>query len=189
MASSDVDICNSALIHLGAGFITSLNDNSDEARACKQFYGNARDAALIQADWDFATYQSDLSKLTSPPLFGWGFEYILPTFPYCLKPLFIENPEEDTAWRVHQRKLVTDRDGVKLEFIGRNTDVSQYSPLFEEYLAFFLAGKMGYTITGSRAVAQDMYALAADMLEDAASVNAQSGTTDEFGANIDQVRR
>ncbi len=87
MASSEVDICNSALIHLGAGLITSLTENKDEARACNQFYAKSRDAVLTQANWTFATTQAELSKLSTTPLYKYGFAYLLPTNPYCLKPL------------------------------------------------------------------------------------------------------
>lgn len=180
MASSDVDVCNSALIHLGAGLITSLSDNTDEARSCNQFYTGALDAVLTQTNWNFATTQAELSKLTATPLFKYGFKYVLPVDPYCLKVLGMENPEEDTKFAIKGRELHTDRDGVKIDFIYRNEDVSQYTPLMVIAFEFFLAHRMAYTITGSRAIAADMKELYTDALADAADVNAQEGNADEF---------
>jgi hypothetical protein len=183
VASSEVDLCNSALIHLGAGLITSLTDNSDEARACNQFFDGARDAVLTQSHWNFATTQAELSKLSGTPLYKYGFKYLLPVDPYCLKVLNIENPEEDTLWMVKGREIHTDRDGLKIDYIYRNTDVSQWTPLFVIALEYFLAHRMAYAITGSRAVAADMKELYDDALSDAEDVNAQEGNADEVDSN------
>ena len=103
MTTSVVEICNSALVHLGAELISSLSDNSDEARACNQFFSGARDHVLTDANWTFATTQAELSKLSSTPLFKYGYAYQLPTNPYCLKPLFMDNPHLDKDWKVRGR--------------------------------------------------------------------------------------
>jgi hypothetical protein len=183
VASSEVDLCNSALIHLGAGLITSLTDNNDRARACNQFFDGARDAVLTQSHWNFATTQAELSKLTGTPLFKYGYKYLLPVDPYCLKVLNIENPEEDTLWMVKGREIHTDRDGLKIDYIFRNTDVSQWTPLFTITFEFFLAYRMGYAITGSRSIQQDLYAAYQEALSDAEDVNAQEGNADEVDSN------
>jgi len=180
MTTSVVDICNSSLIHLGGGLITSLTENKDEARACNQFFDGSRDAVLESAHWTFATTQAELSKLTSTPLYKYGFAYTLPTDPYCLKALMMENPEQDTPWKVRGRELHTDRDGVKLEYIFRQEDVSTYSPLFVVCLEYFLAHRMAYTITGSRAIAADMLEMFMEMLAEAEGSDAQVGTADDF---------
>ena len=180
MTTSVVDICNSALIHLGADRISSLSDNSDEARACNQFYDGARDAVLPQAHWTFATTQAELSKLTSTPLFKYAYAYQLPTDPYCLKPLFMENPEQDTPWKVRGRELHTDRDGVKIEYIWRQDDVSTYSPLFVTCLEYFLAAKCAYAVTGSNTKAKEMMEMYDYFLADAEGSDAQVGTADDF---------
>lgn len=183
MASSEVDICNSALIHLGAEPITSLADNSDQARASNQFYDGARDAVLTQADWTFATTQQELSKDASTPLFKYAYQYHLPNNPYCLKPLFMSSPENDDDWKVQGRMLLTDRDGVYLQYIFRQTDVSAFTSLFVICLEYFLAHRMAYAVTGSRAVAADMYELFLNALADAQSVDAQTGYPEDFEAD------
>ena len=190
MATSVVDICNSALVNLGAGLISSLTENNDRARACNQFYDNSRDVVLTQAEWNFATHQQTLSKLSAEPLFGFAYAYLLPTNPYCLKALKIENPEFDTGWKIKGRQLHSDRDGINLEYIFRNTDVSQYSPLFEDALSYYLASKMAYAITGSRAIVSDMFTIYEGILADAQDVNAQEGMADDFESDdLITVRR
>ena len=183
MATSVVDICNSALVNLGAELISSLTENNDRARACNQFYANSRDAVLTQAEWNFAIHQQALTKLSAGPLFGFTYAYLLPASPYCLKALKIENPELDTDWKVKGRQVHSDRDGINLEYIFRNTDVSQYSPLFEDALAYYLASKMAYAITGSRAIVADMFSIYEGILADAQDVNAQEGQEEDFDSS------
>lgn len=180
MASSEVDLCNSALIHLGAGLITSLSDNSDEARACNQFYDKSRDSVLTQANWTFATTQQELSKDVATPLFGYSYQYSLPTDPYCLKPLIIDDPNDEVDWKIHGRKLLTDKDGVYLQYIARITDLSLQSPLFDAALELYLAYRMAYTITGSRAVMEDMKSAYLEALADAEDVDGQIGIPEDF---------
>lgn len=180
MATSVVSVCNSALVHVGAELITSLSDNSDSARACKQFFDDSRDSVLTQANWTFATTQAVLSKLVDTPLFKYEFAYLLPTNPYCLKPLHIESPEQDTIWKVRGRELHTNRDGVNLEYIFRNEDVSQWSPLYTVCLELFLGSRLAYPLTESTTKATNLRDQYIEALSDAAEVDAQIGIADDF---------
>lgn len=65
---SETDICNNALIILGAQPINSLNDSSDRALACNVVYATARDALLRKFPWNFARKQAALNQLAPVPL-------------------------------------------------------------------------------------------------------------------------
>ena len=52
--ASEVDICNRALSKLGAARITSLTEDSVNARACNAMYESVRDAELRAHPWNFA---------------------------------------------------------------------------------------------------------------------------------------
>lgn len=54
MASSDVAICNSALIKLGVAEITSLSQNVKRAQLCDEQYPKVRDELLRNHVWNFA---------------------------------------------------------------------------------------------------------------------------------------
>lgn len=64
----DTDICNRALAAIGSrSTIASLNENSAEARVCRQFYTSTRDAVLRSAHWNCARKVAYLSLVKSLP--------------------------------------------------------------------------------------------------------------------------
>lgn len=66
---SDTDICNMALIKLGAQPITGLDtDTSEQAVMCNAVYKIARDAALRSHPWNFARVWAPLTTLAQQPL-------------------------------------------------------------------------------------------------------------------------
>ena len=60
MASSSLDIANSALLALGADPIGSLGEATDRARLCSQFYDDIRKETLRAHPWNFALHQQQL---------------------------------------------------------------------------------------------------------------------------------
>ena len=68
-AISDTDICNAALVKLGANTITGLStDTSEQAVMCQSVYRIARDALLRSHPWNFARVWITLSTLTALPV-------------------------------------------------------------------------------------------------------------------------
>lgn len=65
---SDTDICNAALVEIGAKTITALSDTSTEGQACAAKYFIARDAALRSHPWNFARKWQALNQLATAPL-------------------------------------------------------------------------------------------------------------------------
>ncbi len=66
--TTDTDICNRSLAAIGArSTIASLQENSAEARVCRQFYESTRDAVLRAAHWNFGRKVAYLSLLKSVP--------------------------------------------------------------------------------------------------------------------------
>jgi len=64
MASTDVDICNGALLELGEEVIVALSDNNKRARACNQRYADIRDSILRSHLWNFAVKRETLIDQT-----------------------------------------------------------------------------------------------------------------------------
>ena len=52
---SEVSICNSALIKLGASRIASLTEDSKEAKLCYEQYPILRDEVQASHPWNFCT--------------------------------------------------------------------------------------------------------------------------------------
>ena len=77
--ASVVDICNRALQKLGAESITSLTQNTENARACNSCFEFLRDAELRAHPWNFAIKRAQLAADLTPPEFGYDLRYQLPS--------------------------------------------------------------------------------------------------------------
>jgi hypothetical protein len=65
---SDTEICNKALAKIGTrSDIASLDEDSNEARACSLIYATTRDEVLSMAHWNFAKRTATLSLIKSAP--------------------------------------------------------------------------------------------------------------------------
>lgn len=78
--SSEVDICNLALAHLGdTATVASIDppDGSAQAQHCARFYPIARNTILEMATWGFATRRIALAQLTNT-WSQWTYAYAMP---------------------------------------------------------------------------------------------------------------
>jgi len=152
VASSVVQICNNALIKLGADTITSLSDDTKPARLCNKMYEIVRDDLLRGHPWNFAITRVMLAQLSTVPAFKYSFEYQLPSD--CLRVLRIKDTRAE--YRIEGRKLLTDENTVNLVYIKKVEDVSQFDPSFSDLLALKLASELAYNITNSGTISQAM---------------------------------
>ena len=65
-----VSISNRALTFLGAQPITSLDDDTKEARACKRMFEQSRNQVLRGHPWNFAMKRVELAADTTSPVWG-----------------------------------------------------------------------------------------------------------------------
>lgn len=78
--ASVVNICNSALSHLGdSASVTSIAppDGSAQARHCAQWYPLARQRLLVAHEWGFATRRVALAEVANPSS-TWRYAYASP---------------------------------------------------------------------------------------------------------------
>jgi len=77
---STVEICNMALGHTGVQqTIASLDEQSNEARACKRFYTQTVKEVLQKFNWPFATRYVLLAVVEEAPNVEWAYSYRYPT--------------------------------------------------------------------------------------------------------------
>ena len=150
MASSAVDICNLSLGILEEQRIMSLTDASEPARLCNLHFEEARDFVLRLHPWNFAVSRASLSQNAEAPAFGYAYSFKLPTDPYCLRVLTINDPTRPPDWKVEGRNLLTDEPGVDLVYVARVQDVTIYDAGFVQALSHYLAWKLAKPLTGSR---------------------------------------
>lgn len=174
MATSAVDICNSALNMIGASNIISLDEDSKAGRICKQRYENVRDGVFRSHPWNCLVSRVQLSADTATPSFEFKYQYTLPADPYCLRVLRLEYL--DTVYRVEGRKLLTNESTLKIQYVGRNENVSTYDTLLSEALAAAMASDLAYPLVGSSSLSGQMYDMYQRKLSEARFVDSTEGT-------------
>ncbi len=146
--ASTVEICNGGLQLLGSSLIVSLTDATKAARECNLAWDRVRRMVLRSHAWNCTTTRISLAKLATTPVYGFDFEYQLPTD--CLILYDIENSDNRTDWRVEGRKLLTDFDTPLGILYGRDeTDSQQFDSLLVEVLALAMAVDLCETLTQS----------------------------------------
>lgn len=149
--SSEVSICNLALSHLGdTATIASLNppEGSAQAEHCAIFYPVARDAMLEYHAWSFATRRTPLSVL-AVDAWGWSYAYAAPSGAVNLLAVLPPsgNSDEPQPFEVEAsaggaRVVLTNQERAVMRYTIRETDVSQFSPLFTLALSWQLASML-----------------------------------------------
>lgn len=174
--ASEVEICNRALGKLGAGRITSLDDATVEARACKDRFDTARDALLRRYAWNFSVTRTDLAASATAPSFGFDAAYPVPAD--CLRVLEVQ---DGAAWKVEGGNILSDLSApLYVRYIRQVTDAGSFDPMFVEALAAKLAYEMAEHLTESptkKAQAAKDFQFA--MLE-AAAADALESTPDDL---------
>lgn len=140
MATSEVSICNLALQKLGAYRITSLADNSVEARAVSACYELLRDKELRLYLWSFAKTRAILAPSSVAPAFTYTYAFPLPAdFLRLVKPARI-----GLDWQTERHEgalaiLTNDGDTLEVRYISKVTNPALFNPCFVEMLACKIA--------------------------------------------------
>ncbi len=142
--ASKVTIFNKTLYKLKKARIT----NPSQSVELNDIYDTERDIVLAAHPWNFAKYWTSIAKDASTDNWQYSYAYTLPADPWCLRVLNLEN--DKAKWQVGgNRKLFTNVGSpLKICFIGREANVSRFSPGFVDALATKLAYEAGGKIAG-----------------------------------------
>ena len=185
MAISWTSICNMALAGLGINSISNIDtDTTTAAIKCRAIYENTRDMLLRGFDWRFAIKRAELSQLDSTPEFGFDYEYTLPTSPYCLRVL---NMEDDAAFEIEGRKLLTDEDECKIRYISRVTNPSKLDALFVSLMVCSIKAQLAIPLTNSGTLKTRMDGELKGVMMQARFANASEGMAENRDKNESEV--
>jgi hypothetical protein len=150
--SSEVDICNAALSHLGdSANITSISppEGSVQAEHCARYYPMARDAMLEMHDWSFATRRVVLALQTIPPSVpatSWHYAYAMPAGVAKLISVLAPEAADNTGAAFEVENLpdgtpviYSNTENAVLRYVARVTDPTRFSSLFTDALGWLLA--------------------------------------------------
>ena len=152
--TSDIDICNLALIKLGNSdnYITSFTDSTKEERACRRFYAHVVSVVIAEFDWNCCTKTSALTAATDPT-FGYDHAYDLPDD--CIRILTVSEDgttDDDSTleWRRIGQQIYTNADSIYLTYIYNNEDVATYDAWFIQAIAVRLAIELQPSLGGNK---------------------------------------
>lgn len=75
---SETSIANVAMRHLGENPISSIDEDSENARLCKKYFNDAKATALEEYCWTWAKERHQLAADATAPAFGYDYQYLLP---------------------------------------------------------------------------------------------------------------
>ena len=183
--ASVVGICNAALTVLGARKIVSLADDSEQARLCNLRYADCRDVVLRLFPWNGAIHRKSLARDSETPDFGFDHQYQLPTNPWCLRVLTLnedENGESQNEFAIEGRLLLTDAASADIRYIKRIDNPNEMDPLLRDAIAAKLASEIAYKLTKGSAelvnMAKQEFILKMQLAQ---GMDAQEGTPFKFG--------
>lgn len=179
MATTPVQICNSALTILGAEPISSLDENSKTARQCNLNYPLVRDELLEDHYWNFAMKRASLAQIaTYVADSDWSYAYELPNDVVRVRKMI--NADTQNRFKVEGGILLANLSIVRIQYISNETDVSKYSRAFIEALAYSIAHKMCYSITQSGSLMDRLERRATQKLKNARGTDGQEGDMDNL---------
>lgn len=179
MAITDVTICNSALIKVGAQRISALSDNTDRARLCQEQYDKNRQNLLVSHPWKFARARVALAADPVAPEYGWAFKFELPTD--CLRVWGTSTYPDD--WTTEGRFLLANTGSISINYIKDLTDESLFTPSFAEALACMIAEDISYALTKNASLGENLTRKTRAAVAFARNQNGQEGVGDRVYAD------
>lgn len=174
--SSVVEICNTALIELGAEPISSLTETSPQATACNAVWEQSRRAVLRVHAWNFSTKTEDLAPLTTNVRkFRYDYSYQVPS-----ESLRLLKVLDDDDYKLEANVIFTNRDICKIKYIYDNTSTATWDALFVDLMSAKVQAKIAMAITRDRATAEFAESLYQMRLITAQSVDSSEDIEDQI---------
>ncbi|TXG77628.1 hypothetical protein E6Q11_02545 [Candidatus Dojkabacteria bacterium] len=171
--ASEVEMCNRALQKLGAQRITSLSENSVNARACSIAYPVIRDREQEEHFWNFTIERATLAADATAPAWGRNNSFELPADFLKLAPDYPEDNFNSKDWQIEGRKILTnDSAPLYVRYVKQVTDPNLMPPLFRETVSAALAMELAEELTQSNTKKEAVKADYEDMIARAKKSNA-----------------
>lgn len=196
--TSQVEIYNMALSNIGLSeTVASLEERSKAQQTCSRFWEIARDSALAQFPWQFATKIATLALIGTPPRI-WLHQYQYPND--CLKALYLtpagrilrpqdinERANFRTGYADSGQVIWTNEEMAELAYIVRIADTGRYPPLFVEALSWKLSSLIAMPMTAQSSVVQTAGNGYLQAWQVAASADLNEATEDILDISSDYV--
>jgi len=171
--ASAVTICNGALIKVGARRITSLNENTVEAKLCNDRYEENLKDLLRSHPWRFAVIW-DSPATVANPTYDTKYENVYQVPANCLRVLETNCPID--LWTVEGDYISADIADLKIRYIRYITDANLMDENFRELLSLKLAVDLSYSLTQNATLRESLRTEYKETLKRARSYSAQEAS-------------
>lgn len=175
-----VQIANKALVLLGASTITSLDDDTVNARAVNKIYETDLRQILSESKWNFATKRANLASVAVTQ--AWTYTDETTTFQKpsdCIR--IYEVNDTNATWREEGDYIIADKTSLGVKYVYFLDDPAKYPAYFVTAFADLLASDLAYLIINSTTKAQAMLEKYEKIsLPNARSQNSQVGTQQQY---------
>lgn len=176
-ANSPVDICNRALILIGAEPITSFEDGNTEALVAVNMYEDVARAALVNTRWRFATNQAVLNRLSDVPTGRYEKAYQLPNDILMLHAVTVQDlPIEYQTYGYKVYADTSDNDELVADYTFRASEET-WPSYFTIALVYSLAIVFATSIARNASLADIMSGQAQITMAKARNLDSQQQTT------------
>ena len=186
MADSKFDICNKALVLVGANTISSFTQNTTESKVANQLYESTLENLLTRCRWRFASKQAQLSKNTTSPDARYDSSYALPSDAHIIHTVTVG--DDIIKYDRYGQNLFTNTtssDTVIADYTFQPSE-SIFPPYFKQTLVFELASLFAGAIARNDQLSELYHKRSIAQLAIAKATDGQAQTTRRL--NVDRFR-
>jgi hypothetical protein len=174
--ATDLEICNNALVLLGNNPLADLTDTTKKAvKIVTQFYTQAIEEVIRAYSWNCATTRDTLTVDDDAPEFEWDYRFALPSD--CLRVLMVYDKE--TKFKIENGYILTNDSSGKVQYL-KLISVADMDALCRAALSARLASMIAFPLTNSVSVAEAMWKLYQERLDEARTVDASEGSSEQM---------
>jgi hypothetical protein len=140
---SSVSISNMALTRLGKATISSLSENSSEARLCSLLYQPTVSEILRLRDWSWAKSYVSLTAAANPTISKWSRAYNLPSdFGRMIALNKLDDFTSEYPYEIVGNQLLTNETSASIQYVKNTVSESSFDGVFVDLLVCRLAIKL-----------------------------------------------
>jgi hypothetical protein len=173
-AASPVDICNLTLDLVKEAPITNFETPSTATESlCKRNYDNVRRAVLRKHAWNFASKRVLLPKLTETPAFEYEQAFQCPND--FVRLLSVGEDGQFKDYVLENYKILANgaAEPLPIRYIYDFTVVNKMDALFVEIFSIEFAIRLGFKLTGSESIVEDLKRYLREIAPNAYAVDGQ----------------
>lgn len=156
---SQISIINNALQLLGCNRLTSMTDNTPEAKAASNTYNDSLKTILSECCWSFASKRVSLNKIANKtPEWTKDGKNTYFQLPSDFVEVF-EVSDENALWEIEGESILANVSELGIKYVYFLTDASKYSASFVDAFIYKLASDMCYELTNSGQMTDELLKL------------------------------